>query len=112
MLRGIYTAAMGMLAEEAKVNETSNNLANVETAGFKKDRTTFKTYLMKQIERTDVENNRIVRTPIGKLESGVVLDDTEPYFKQGDITYSGNSLDMALKGEGFFTVENANGEKY
>ncbi len=112
MLRGIYTAAMGMLAEEAKVNETSNNLANVDTPGFKKDRTTFSTYLLREIERTDVENNNIERTPIGKLESGVVLDETEAYFQQGDIVTTESPYDFAIKGQGFFTIENEDGTRY
>jgi flagellar basal-body rod protein FlgG len=43
MIRGIYTAAMGMLAEESRVNTISNNLANVDTAGFKKDSLAFST---------------------------------------------------------------------
>ena len=112
MLRGIYTAAMGMLAEEAKVNETSNNLANVDTPGFKKDRTTFSTYLLREIERTDVENNDIMRTSIGKLESGVVLDETEAYFQQGDIITTESQYDFAIKGQGFFTIEDAEGNRY
>jgi len=75
MLRGIYTAAMGMLAEEAKVNTTANNLANVDTSGYKKDSLSFSTYLKQEIYRTESLSDEQKRYAIGKMESGVVLDE-------------------------------------
>jgi flagellar basal-body rod protein FlgG len=112
MIRGIYTGAMGMLAEEARVNNISNNLANVDTAGFKKDSLTFSTYLKKEIFRNQTENHRQKLVPIGTLDSGVVLDESRPYFKQGAVEMTGNEYDFAITGDGFFSVETADGNTY
>jgi len=112
MIRGIYTAAMGMLAEEARVNTTANNLANVETAGFKKDTLAFSTYLKREMFRTESLTNEQKRYAIGKMESGVVLDESQTYFSQGSIVQTGREYDFALNGEGFFTVETTDGDRY
>ncbi len=112
MIRGIYTAAMGMLAEESRVNTISNNLANVDTAGFKKDSLAFSTYLKKEIFRNEAENHLGKRTPVGKMESGVVLDESRPYFEQGTVEMTGSAYDFAITGDGFFTVETADGRTY
>lgn len=112
MIRGIYTAAMGMLAEESRVNNISNNLANVDTAGYKKDGLAFSTYLKKEIFRTQSENHKQDMLPIGKMESGVVLDESMPYFSQGTIEMTDSEYDFAITGDGFFTVETADGRTY
>src|SRR6056297_1204077 len=112
MIRGIYTAAMGMLVEEAKVNTTANNLANVDTAGYKKDSLAFSTYLKREIFRTESLTDKQKRIPIGGMESGVVLDESQAYFSQGAIEQTGREYDFALKGDGFFTVETPEGNRY
>ena len=112
MLRGIYTAAMGMLVEEAKVNTSANNLANVDTAGYKKDSLAFSTYLKREIFRTESLTDEQKRTPMGKMESGVVLDEAQAYFSQGAIEMTNREYDFALKGDGFFTVETTDGSRY
>ena len=112
MLRGIYTAAMGMLVEEAKVNTTANNLANVDTPGFKKDTLAFSTYLKQEIFRTESLTDEQRRYPIGKMESGVVLDESQAYFSQGAIEMTNRPYDFALQGDGFFTVETPEGRQY
>ena len=112
MIRGIYTAAMGMLVEEAKVNTTANNLANVDTAGFKKDSLAFSTYLKKEMFRTESLTDEQKKYPIGKMESGVALDESQTYFSQGAIEMTGREFDFALKGDGFFTIEKADGSRY
>ena len=112
MLRGIYTAAMGMLVEEAKVNTTANNLANVDTAGYKKDSLVFSTYLKKEIYRTESLTDKQNRSAIGTLESGVVLDESQAYFSQGAIEMTNRQYDFALKGDGFFSIETDDGRRY
>lgn len=112
MIRGIYTAAMGMLAEEARVNTTANNLANAETAGFKKDTLAFSTYLKREIFRTESLTDEQNRYAIGKMESGVVLDESQAYFSQGSVVQTGREYDFALNGQGFFTVETDDGGRY
>ncbi len=112
MLRGIYTAAMGMLVEEAKVNTTANNLANVDTAGYKKDSLVFSTYLKQEMFRTESLTDKQKKYPIGKMESGVVLDESQAFFSQGTIEMTNRQYDFALKGDGFFTVETADGRRY
>ncbi|MEA1884829.1 MAG: flagellar hook-basal body protein [Thermotogota bacterium] len=112
MLRGIYTAAMGMLVEEAKVNTTANNLANVDTAGYKKDSLVFSTYLKQEIYRTESLSEEQKRSNIGKMESGVVLDESQAFFSQGAIEMTNRQYDFALQGDGFFTVEREDGRQY
>ncbi|AEH51724.1 flagellar basal-body rod protein FlgF [Pseudothermotoga thermarum] len=104
MIRGIYTAAMGMLLDISKLDAASNNLANVESAGYKKDRLAFRAYHEREIY---VLPNK--RQPIGTLAYSAVLDHVYPDFSQGTVQYTGNLLDLAIEGEGFFAVER-NGE--
>ncbi|MDI6703794.1 MAG: flagellar basal-body rod protein FlgF [bacterium] len=111
MLRGIYTGCMGMLAQWWDQNVTSNNLANVNSTGYKKDVTVFKSIPHFQVHRI---NDEIVETPfgevdkkpcIGNLGTGVVVDDVVTIFTQGPVKETGNKLDLALVGSGFFTIQ-------
>ncbi len=101
MVRGIYTAAMGMLTDVTKLDTVSNNLANINTTGYRKDLPTFATYAERMIYAKEFQKMR----PIGNLEHGVVLDRVYNDVEQGMIQESGNSLDFAIEGEGFFALE-------
>lgn len=111
MLRGIYTGCMGMLAQWWDQDVVSNNLANVNLTGYKKDVTVFKSIPHFQVRRI---NDEIVETPadtidlmpcIGNLGTGVVVDDVVTIFTQGPVKETGNELDLALVGSGFFTIQ-------
>lgn len=117
MFRGFYTAASGMLSQMRRQHMLTNNLANVNTPGYKSDRAILHTFPRMLIER--MHANEIPReNPIGDLATGVYMQETIPNFTQGDLTETGNSTDIALlqgdvpdeAGMLFFTVQNADGD--
>lgn len=105
MMRSLWTAATGMVAQQLNIDVISNNLANTNTSGFKKSRAEFED-LMYQTMRiagsaTDGDN----RTPVGiQVGMGVRPTAVHKFFTQGDFQNTGNPLDMAIEGEGFFQV--------
>ncbi|MDI3535166.1 MAG: flagellar basal-body rod protein FlgF [Thermosediminibacterales bacterium] len=110
MIRGLYTAASGMIAQMQRTDVISNNLANINTCGFKKDLTVFREYPKKSIFRiNDPEEQppagRVCSTPfIGSLGTGTQLDEVYTLHNQGQLRETKNPLDLALRGEGFFAV--------
>ncbi|AEE92193.1 Flagellar basal-body rod protein FlgF [Tepidanaerobacter acetatoxydans Re1] len=118
MIRGLYTGASGMLSEMSRTDVISNNLANVNTSGFKKDRAIFRALPEMNIHRFDdpitVGLDRVIdpRPFIGMLGTGVMLDEINTDFSQGAIKVTSNPLDIALRGEGFFEVQTPEGIRY
>ena len=118
MIRGLYTGASGMLAEMTRTDIISNNLANVNTSGFKKDRAIFRAFPEMNIHRIDdpvsVGLDRVIdpRPFIGLMGTGVMVDEVNTDFSQGTVNTTSNSLDVALKGEGFFEVQTPDGISY
>lgn len=106
MYRGVYTAAMGMLVDLTKIDTVSNNLANVETNGYKADTPVFRTYLEREILRLkpEPENRRLEVRRIGRLEQAVILDEVRTVFEQGPLEFTGVRTHLAISGEGFFAV--------
>lgn len=117
MLRGIYTSASGMIVQMEKEDVISNNLANVDTTGFKKDQTIIKEFPGFEIFRKDdervISNGDIESklTPVGRLGTGAVIKDVFTNFEQGTILQTGNENDFAINGEGFFAVDTPTGAK-
>ena len=112
MVRGIYTAAMGMLVDQAIVDNASNNLANVDTTGFKRDAQAFRSYLQHEILRIEAVDGRQKRTPLGTLERGVTLDEVRTDHTQGAVEMTEVNTDFAIDGEGFFAIQRPNGDVY
>jgi flagellar basal-body rod protein FlgG len=109
MIRGLYTAASSMKALERKSDITANNLANSDTKGFKKTGTiveSFPEVLLNRIEggKTAAE--------IGGISSGSRIQRSFKDLSQGDLQQTGNSLDLALQGDGYFVVEAEDGIRY
>lgn len=100
MIRGIYTAAMGMLLDMSKVDTTANNLANIETIGYKKDKLIFRAYQDRPIYALPDR-----KRPIGNLTYSAVLDDVYLDTSQGTIQQTGNLLDLALDSDGYFALQ-------
>ncbi|MDZ7373222.1 MAG: flagellar basal-body rod protein FlgF [candidate division KSB1 bacterium] len=100
MLEGIYTSAAGMLPRTNQLEVIANNLANVSTAGFKRDRVTF---------RQTLDAELAVAAETGETQGAqeVVTD-----FSQGPLEKTDRPLDLAIDGEGFFVVQTAAGERY
>jgi len=108
-MRGIYFAGNGMLNSLTDLNTISNNLANVDTTGYKKDINSFKAVYEREITSYDKNKNKI--ETLGNIYAGTVLDDISPTLSQGQITETGNKFDFAINGKGFFKVER-NGDYY
>ncbi len=109
MMRSLWTAATGMTAQQVNVDTISNNLANINTSGFKKDTAEFKSLLYQSIQErsTDSEGNQ---KPVGvQVGLGVRNSAITTRFDQGTITPTENPLDLAIAGTGFFMVQRPDG---
>lgn len=111
MVRGLYTAASGMLAEALRTDVVANNLANVDTVGFKRDRTiatAFPEMLIRRVnDPVTVAGKSLPHAPrIGTLGTGVALEGTYTDMQQGALRQTGRPLDVALLGPGFLAVQN------
>lgn len=109
--QSLYTAATGMRAMETKLDVIANNLANNSTTAFKKDRANFEDLLYRQhrLPGTQDADGNITSTGV-EVGLGVRVSSTQSDFDQGAVQSTGNQLDIAIEGEGFFAVTGANGE--
>lgn len=119
MIRGWYTGASGMLAQQRNLDVISNNLANVDTTGYKRDVGTIKNFpelLLRRFNDDGVYTHPFGATDIapiiGKLGLGVEFNETFTQFEQGSLKQTDVPSDIALEGEGFFAIETPNGERY
>ena len=104
MIRSLYSASSGMKAQQFQLDTIANNLANVNTTGFKKNRVDFQDLLYQQL-RVPTEQK-----PTGMdVGTGVRVSATLGDFQQGILQETGNDLDVAIEGRGFFQVELPNG---
>lgn len=108
MIKGIYAAASGMLAESIRTDATANNLANVNTAGFKKDAAVNKSFADMLISRI---NDGPVQ-PVGSIGTGAEVDEIVAIHTQGMMRHTGNPLDLAIEGQSYFAVETPAGVRY
>ena len=110
MMRALYTAATGMIAEQTNVDTIANNLSNVNTYGYKKERTEFKSLLYQTIQtRTTSANGD--QKPVGaQVGLGTRVAATTSMYTQGSLTETDNKTDFALDGDGFFAVRALDGQ--
>ncbi len=104
MMRSLYTAASGMMAQQMNMDNISNNLANVQSTGFKKTRVDFQDLLYATMQ--DPGTEATAGTQIGM---GVRASSTERMFSQGSLQKTGNPYDVAIQGDGFFKVSMPDG---
>jgi flagellar basal-body rod protein FlgG len=110
MMRALWTAASGMAAQQANVDVISNNLANVNTTGFKKSRNDFEDLMYQTIRQSGSSTGPDTQLPTGiQLGHGVRQVATQKVYTEGNFQTTGNSLDMAIEGEGFFQVNMPDG---
>lgn len=110
MLRALWTAASGMQAQQFNVDVISNNLANVNTAGFKRSRPDFQELLYQTIRSAGATSTQGNQYPTGlAVGLGSAVVSTEKIFQQGDFKQTENPLDMVIEGDGFFQVTTPNG---
>jgi len=113
LIRGLYTSASGMLAESVRSDVTSNNLANVNTTGYKKDTTVMASFPEMLVLRLNDRRQGEVQPPkVGTLGTGVLVDETVTSHTQGQLKESSSAFDLAIAGDGYFTVETPGGEMY
>ncbi len=119
MIRGIYTGASGMIAQQARIDNIANNLANVDKTAYKKDITVFKAFPDMVIRRVNDDGLGIVPAGsydtmpyVGKLGTGVEVNEVYTEFEQGSMQSTENPLDLALEGQGFFTIATEKGERF
>ncbi len=108
MIRGLYVAGEGMSARQKAQEVLANNLANLNTSGFKADRPVFQAVYERQIYRWE----GIGSTPIGTLSAGAILSTTFTDFQAGALQTTGNPLDVAIEGQGFFAIQTPQGVRY
>jgi flagellar basal-body rod protein FlgG len=112
MMRALWTAATGMAAQTTNVDVISNNLANVNTAGFKRGRANFQDLMYQQVKTPGSEASGAgTQLPSGiQIGLGVQTSSVTSIFSAGSLKQTENPLDLAIKGRGFFEVLNANGD--
>ena len=111
MLRAFSTAATGMNAQQMMVDVTANNLANINTTGFKRSQIDFQDLLYIKMREAGAEVASGVKSPGGmEIGSGVRAASTVKVFTLGELVSTGRSLDLAIMGDGFFQVTLANGD--
>ena len=111
MIRSLWTAASGMQAQTANIDVISNNLANVNTAGFKRSRADFQDLLYETMRPPGVSAAGDNQVPTGiQIGHGTRTVATQKVFIQGDFQHTQNELDMAIEGQGFFQIVQSNGD--
>lgn len=111
MIRGLYTAATGMNSMQHQIDVTSNNIANVNTMGFKQDRAEFQDLMYESLNYTAGQTSEITTNPTGMdVGLGVRVSGIQKNFLQGDLKLTSNTLDLAIEGNGFFQVTQPDGE--
>ncbi|MDD9898160.1 MAG: flagellar basal-body rod protein FlgG [Candidatus Melainabacteria bacterium] len=110
MDRSLQTAATGMQAQQTNIDVISHNLANINTTSFKKSMAHFSTLFSQVIKAPGATLNNGQITPNGvQVGLGVQLDSTNKNFTIGSLNNTGNDLDIAIEGDGFFQVQMPNG---
>ncbi len=110
--RALSTAASGMYAQELNIEVISNNIANINTTAFKKNKAEFQDLMYQQVNVSPVnaqQDTTGVSTNTLQIGNGVQPTSTEKIFTQGDITQTSNQLDLAIQGDGFFQVKKPDG---
>ncbi len=109
-LRSLSTAATGMQAQSLQIDVIANNLANVNTSGFKKSRVDFQDLLYQNLRIADAASSTNSKIPTSnQIGLGTKLAGVAKVFTQGDYKQTGNELDVAIEGRGFFQITDPEG---
>src|SRR5687767_1805991 len=101
----LWAAKTGLDAQQTRMSVTSNNLANVNTTGFKKSRAVFEDLLYQNVRQVGGSTSQDTMAATGlSLGTGVRVVATEKAYTQGNMQQTGNSLDVAVSGRGFFQI--------
>jgi len=110
-MRALHTAATGMMAQELNVQVISNNIANMRTTGYKRQRAEFQDLLYEHVSRIGTQTSAQGNTlPVGiDLGGGVKTVGTPRLMTQGTLSQTGSTLDVAIRGDGFFKIQMPDG---
>lgn len=110
MIRALFTAATGMVAQQLNVDTIANNIANVNTTGFKKSRVNFQDLLYETQKPAGTETTAGATIPEGiQIGHGVRPASVAKLFTQGNMIHTGNQFDIVIEGDGFFQVNRPDG---
>src|SRR5690625_3170851 len=110
MIRSLWIAKTGLEAQQTNMDVISNNLANVNTAGFKRTRAVFEDLMYQTIRQPGAQVGAANQLPTGlQLGTGVRTVATERIHSQGGLNNTGHALDVAIQGRGYFQVEMPDG---
>lgn len=105
MNSALWTAKTGLDAQQTRMSVISNNLANVNTTGFKRDRAVFEDLLYQNVRQAGAQSSQDTQLPSGlNVGTGVRVVATEKLFTQGNVTMTENPMDLAVQGRGFFEI--------
>ncbi len=111
MNQALWIAKTGLDAQQTRMAVVANNLANVNTTGFKQGRAVFEDLLYQNVRQSGGQSSQDTMLPSGmSLGTGVRVVATEKLFTQGSVLQSGNALDVAISGRGFFQILKPNGD--
>ena len=110
MIRALWTGATGMEAQQRGIDVIANNLANVNTTGFKKSQALFQDLLYQKLRSAGTAVNEEIQNPVGiEVGHGVQNVSTRRSFTQGELQITDQPLDVIIKGDGFFQVDMGGG---
>ena len=113
MLRGMYTSISAMVNLQSSQTVITNNIANVNTTGFKEERLMSKTFDDVLISNNDRYSNGVGHyQELGTLNFGVKIDEIKTNYNQGSLVETENQTDFAINGKGFFTVRDNEGNLF
>ncbi|MDD2366568.1 MAG: flagellar basal-body rod protein FlgG [Desulfuromonadaceae bacterium] len=105
MIRALWTAASGMQGQQKNIDVVANNLANVNTTGFKRSRADFQDLIYQNLKSSGSPATNATQVPTGiQIGLGSRLAAVTKLFTAGDFTQTGNELDLAIEGDGFFPI--------
>lgn len=104
MVRGLYTAWTGMATEQERLDIIANNIANAATVGYKQESVTNQAFDQMLTLKIRDGSEAYITKPIGRMSLGVKIGEVYTDYKQGSLRETGNTYDMAIEGNGFFTV--------
>lgn len=111
MNQALWVAKTGLDAQQTRMSVVSNNLANVNTTGFKQGRAVFEDLLYQNVRQSGGQSSQDTLLPSGmSLGTGVRVVATEKLFTQGSVLQTGNAMDVAINGRGFFQILKPDGE--
>ena len=111
MLNALHTASTGMEAQQQQIDTISNNLANINTTGFKKSRSEFQDLLYQNVMAPGAPTSTSTKNPTGIQKGvGVRMVSSQKLFTKGAVKSTGRAFDLAIDGHGFFPIQQPNGE--